>query len=684
MLSKFTASAANAAVEKYVDAGEDLALRVYTTRLLGQDPSLVLHGGGNTSVKTQVKDRLGRTLDVICVKGSGWDMGHIEPGGLPAVMLEPLRELRDLESLTDEDMVNAFRTNLLDAKAPTPSVETLLHAFLPHKFIDHTHADAVLAIANQPNPEAVCREVFGSSMGMVPYIMPGFQLAKRCVEIYEQDPSVEGFILLNHGIFTFGETAEIAYERMIRHVSKAEQWLTEKTGLTTAFEASSLASDPTIIPYLNVLRGLLSDHPESPGRQLLRCYQSPQIEAFLARPDLKDLAQRGTITPDHVIRTKRFPLVLDGPLERDLSAFRARASQILDQYVADYHDYFETEQCAKQVTKRRLHPLPPVLLVPGIGVVSCGRNLKEAEIASDLYQHTIHVVTLAEAAGAFKPLGASDLFDMEYWSLEQAKLGKAKHPSMAGHVVLVTGAAGGIGAACARKFAQACCQMVLTDLDQAALTELATELAMVYKVGTCTVLADLTDAAQVANIVEAATMHFGGLDVVVSNAGKAFIGGIDESQETLEASMAVNFWSHQYLASAAVDLFKKQMLGGCLLFNASKSVFNPGPGFGPYSVAKAALMALMRQYAVEFAEWGIRASAVNADRVRTGLFDENLIRERAHARGLSPDSYFRANLLGREVLAEDVAQAFFDLAQAQKTTAAVWTVDGGNMAAAPR
>lgn len=684
MQSHFSEHAAQAAVEKYAEQGRDVALRVYTTRLLGQDASLVLHGGGNTSVKTRMNDQLGREVEVICVKGSGWDMGFIEPGGLPAVRLEPLRALRQLDALSDEDMVNALRTNLLNAQAPTPSVETLLHAFLPHKFVDHTHADAVLAIANQPNPERVCAEVFGDSMALVPYVMPGFQLAKRCAEIYEENPDCEGFVLLNHGIFTFGETAEEAYERMIAQVDKAERWLRQHGDQAHTFTEAQIGASEDALPYLNILRGLISSHPETPGVQILRCYQSPQIEAFLAREDLLDVAQRGTITPDHVIRTKRMPLVLSGPLETDHEAFRARAAAALDQYAADYRSYFETQLAAKGIQRRRLHPLPPVILAPGIGMISCGRSLKEAQVASDIYQHTIHVIAQAEATGRFQPLDASDLFDMEYWSLEQAKLGRAKLPEMAGKVALITGAAGGIGAASARRFAAAGCQVVLCDKDQAGLSELATELTSVYKVGACQVVADLTDAAQAQHVVAEAVTHFGGLDVVVSNAGKAFIGEIGQAHDALAQSMAINFWSHQHVAAAAVAVMKQQAMGGCLLFNASKSVFNPGPGFGPYSVAKAALMGLMRQYAVEYAAFGIRASAVNADRIRTGLFDENLIRERALARGLTPDAYFRANLLGQEVFAEDVAQAFFDLARAQKTTAAVWTVDGGNIAAAPR
>ena len=683
--SKWSDADAAAFCRNFAAYGEDLALRVYTTRLLGQDPTLVLHGGGNTSVKTTCKDELGRDVRVLCVKGSGWDMGSIEPEGLPAVELEPIRELRELDRLSDEAMVNGVRRRLLNSKSPTPSVETLLHAFLPAKFIDHTHADAILALADQERAEELCRELFGSRMGLVPYIMPGFLLSKKAAEVFEADPDVEGLILVNHGIFTFGETARSAYERMMDCIAAAQAYIDShlpRTGFTAYSPATRAAN---LHPRsLAVLRGCLSSHEAGIGSQILHVRTSRQIEAYLGHCDLTSLASRGPATPDHVIRTKQKPLILPNPKLEDSEAFRVQVKTALNCFVREYREYFQTQSQAKGVTKTQVQPLPVVILVPGIGLITAGKTQKEAKIAADIYEHTIDTILKAEAVGRYRPLSDSHLFDMEYWSLEQAKLGKRSFKPMEGRVTLVTGACGGIGKAIAREFAHAGSNLVLCDLNEKTLADLAVELGKSFGTGVAFHTADLTREEEARALADFACGCFGGLDAVVSNAGKAFHGPIDEATSHLKASIDINLLSHQYLASAAVSVMKTQGLGGCLLFNASKSAFNPGPGFGAYSIPKAGLIALMKQFAVEFAGDGIRCSAVNADRVRTNLFDGELVAARAKSRGLEPDQYFRANLLGKEVLAEDVAKAFFHLYLSEKTTGAVMAVDGGNIAAAPR
>lgn len=683
MQSKFSQSDAEQYLETYAAYGADLALRVYTTRLLGRDSRLVLHGGGNTSVKTTMKDELGRDVSVLCVKGSGWDMGDIEPAGLPAVMLEPLRDLRQLDALSDEDMVNAARRNLMDCKAPNPSVETLLHAFLPHKYIDHTHADAVLAIVNQPNAVELTQKIWGKRMGIVPYIMPGFQLALKALEVYEQDPSVEGLILINHGIFTFADDAEMAYERMIRAVSEAEDFLKETAQKAVPdLELRPLPSHEAVTHFLPILRGQLINHVESPGSVILHSRNSTQIESFLEHPELESIALRGTITPDHVIRTKQKPLILD--LERDSSAFEKQVALALDTYVKEYKTYFATQRDSKGVVRKQVHPLPIVFLIKGYGLVTMGSNFKAASIAADLYEHTIDTILRAESIGTYTPLSDDHVFDMEYWSLEQAKLGKKKPAPLEGRVTVVTGAAGGIGAAAAARFAAAGSNLLLTDRMAVPLDKLAESISKASGVKVVTCVADVTDEDGMNRVVARAVESFGGLDFIISNAGTAPSGSMHESNALLRQSLEINLLSHQYISAAAVSVMLAQRVGGCLLYNASKSAFNPGPGFGPYSVAKAGVIALMKQYGVEYAAHGIRSGAVNADRIRTGLFDEALISARAKARGLEPDAYFRANLLDREVLAEDVAEAFYHLAVAEKTTACTLTVDGGNIAASPR
>jgi rhamnose utilization protein RhaD (predicted bifunctional aldolase and dehydrogenase)/NAD(P)-dependent dehydrogenase (short-subunit alcohol dehydrogenase family) len=680
MQSRWSDADAREFVLRYQDTcNADLALRVYSSRLIGADPSLVLHGGGNTSVKTLLRDDLGREVHVLCVKGSGWDLGDIEPAGLPAVRLQPLQALRKLPRLSDEAMVNAQRIRMLDASAPNPSVETLLHAFLPHKFIDHSHADAILSLVDQPDAAELCAEVFGPRFAIVPYIMPGFALAKLAAEVYERDPRVEGLLLLQHGLFTFGESANESYERHIAAVDAAERFC---AGRSRSRAAGGAVPQPVASPlpyarFAPLLRGLLGD---GVARRFVLCRrQSPAIERFFADPQLAALSQRGCATPDHVIRTKRFPLLLTLPAVASESQVRERIAAELARYRAEYAAYVERQMAHKAVKVTPLDADPRVFLVPGLGLITAGESAGAAGIAADIYEHTIAVIDGAERIHEYRALPEGDLFDMEYWSLEQAKLGKQKPRPLAGRVVYVTGAARGIGAATARAFAREGATLYLVDREAEALGAIARELRSAHEV------LDLTDEAAVRGSLDRVVEHFGGLDGVVSNAGIAPQGPIElASTEHLQASFLINFFAHQWVASAAAAVLKAQGRGGFLLFNASKAAFNPGAGFGPYALPKAALIALVKQYALELGEHGIRSNAINADRIRSGLLTEADIEARASARGLTSDDYYRANLLRSEVTADHVAQGFVELALAERTTGSVLTVDGGNIAASPR
>jgi len=675
--SRWSDADARAAIERYrddPDVNEDTALRVYTSRLIGQDPALVLHGGGNTSVKTTVRDDTGREVAVLRVKGSGWDLGGIEPAGLPAVRLESLDALRDRDALSDEDMVNAQRTRLIDSSSPNPSVETLLHAFLPHKFIDHSHADPILALVDQPEAEDICRAVFGDTLAIVPYIKAGFELAKLAAESYEQNPDVEGLLLLRHGLFTFGQTAQESYERHIAVVDKAERFGQNAVAKVVVARVPREKMDyETVAP---ILRGKLG---EGERRYLLNLRNNHVIEQFLARADLATTTQRGPATPDHVIRTKRVPLLLELSSEMDPSTIASHIDQKLQAFREDYDDYVTRESGAKGHEVTRLDPDPRIVLMPGVGLISVGATEKAAAIAGDIYEHTLGVIESAEAIGQYEALPTGDLFDMEYWSLEQAKLGKSQPKPLQGRVVYVSGAGRGIGAACARVFANAGASLYLTDRDEETLVGVAKPLG-----ARCEVV-DVVNESAVRQSVEHCVRAFGGLDGVVSNAGIAPQGAIDEvATDDLKLSFEVNFFSHQYLASSAVRVMRAQGMGGFLLFNASKAAFNPGKGFGPYAIPKAAVVALMKQYTIEGGSIGVRSNAVNADRIRTGLLASKDVERRAAARGLDADAYYRSNLLQREVTAEDVADAFLSLALAPSTTGCVITVDGGNIAASPR
>jgi len=679
MKNRWSDREAHAFEKRYQRVGTDLARRTYSARLIGQDPDLVLHGGGNTSVKTTQLTLTGNSVRVICVKGSGWDLDTIEPSGHPAVRMEALEPLRALSSLSDEEMVNVLRTNMLDCSGPTPSVETLLHAFLPHAFIDHTHADAVLSITNRPDGEKRVRAWAGDRLGIVPYIMPGFALAKLAAEIYERNSQVEGLILLKHGIFTFGDTARESYDRMIRWVSRAERLLAGSKRFVFQPLRTSLQTEARSIGIAaNLMRGECA-----PTRMIIRHRATRAILEFAISRQAPRLSQQGPATPDHIIRTKACPLVMPPVSIENEKVFRASFRKELIAYKRSYEQYFKRQSRIKRVTRNPLDPLPRLVLVPGMGLFSLAADAKAADVALDIYEHTIKIITNASRGGRYEALPESDLFDMEYWLLEQAKLGKTLEKPFSRQVVWISGAASGIGLACAKAFGECGAHVFLTDRDARALEVAVTDLKLGKQVAS--MVCDVTRRAQVDIAFERCAILFGGVDIVLSNAGVAPMQDMAScSDKMLRDSFEVNFFAHQSVSQAAVRIFERQQLGGVLLFNASKSAFNPGPGFGPYSLPKASVIALMRQYALELGKIGVRVNAVNADRVRTHLFGNGLLAKRAKARGVSVADYVKGNLLGQEVMAMDVAQGFVALAQSAKTTGAVLPIDGGNAAAFPR
>ena len=675
---------AEAAVNRYEKFGRDVALRVYTTRLLGADPLLVLHGGGNTSVKTRLSDLNGDVVEVLCVKGSGWDMGGIEPAGLPAVRLAPLLKLRARETLSDEEMVRLQRANLIDPAAPNPSVEALLHAFIPHKFIDHTHSTAVLALTDQPDGEALCREVYGKRVGYVPYLMPGFGLAKAAADVFDADPSVEGLILVKHGIFSFAADAREAYERMIALVTLAEQRLAKsrKPAFVSAKLPARAAGMADVAPVIRGACALPDSKTDGAWKRFILDFRGDDaVMNFVNGTEVARYGQAGVVTPDHNIRIKNKPLVVAAPGEGDLTGFRKSVREAVAAYGESYKDYFARNNARVGGIKTMLDPSPRVVLVPGVGLFGLGRSSKDARVAADLAEAAVATITDAEAVGRFEPLPEADLFDVEYWSLEQAKLGGAKELPLAGQVAVITGAAGSIGFATAKAFAAAGAEVALLDVDEAAAQAKAKAIGSAALGIRC----DVTDAASVKAAFAKVAAAFGGVDIAVSNAGAAWQGRIGEVDEAvLRESFELNFYGHQRVAQAAVKIMQAQGTGGCLLFNVSKQAVNPGPDFGPYGLPKAATLFLVRQYALDHGNEGIRANAVNADRIRSGLLTEEMIASRSKMRGLSEQAYMQGNLLGREVAPEDVAQAFLAQALALKTTADVTTVDGGNIAAALR
>ncbi len=659
----------------------DVALRIYGSRLLGQEPRLVLHGGGNTSVKTTEPDLFGIETEVLRIKGSGWDLAAIEPVGLPAVRLEPLLKLAQLEQLSDEAMVNYLRGCLMDSSAPTPSVETLLHAFLPHKYIDHSHALAVLAVVDQMDGGNLARQVFGNRVGYVPYVMPGFSLAKAATSEYRRNPRVEGLVLMKHGLFTFGDTAKQSYLRTVDLNNLAAQFVQKNRRIAVFISRSwsekEIGRRADIAP---ILRGCLANAGQisNPTRWILDFRRSDQILEFVNGQQVADYANRGPVTPDHLIRTKGAPLILPFPEANALPEFRRETAGAIADYIEKYRSYFDRNNSQLGKSKSPLDPIPRVALIPHCGLFGIGKSAKDAAIAADIAEIWIEGVSAAESIGRFSSLDESQQFAMEYWSLEQVKLLALSEPRLSRQVVLITGGAGTIGSAIGRAFAREGAEVAIADLDQ----RKAGEVARAIKETALGVTCDVTDAESVRGLFDRVCERFGGVDVVVSNAGAAWPGPIATiADDLLRKSFELNFFAHQLVAQNAVRVMRWQETGGALLFNISKQAINPGLDFGAYGIPKAATLSLARQYALEYGRDKIRVNAVNADRIRSGLLTDEMIRTRAQSRGVTEKDYLSGNLLGCEVTAEDVAQAFVHHALALKTTGDVTTVDGGNVAA---
>ena len=677
MKNNWSNTEANKYIKKYMALGhsKDMALRVYTTRLLGRNSELVLHGGGNTSVKTSVKDIDGKKYDVLCVKGSGWDMAEIEPEGLPAVKLQPLLSLKNKKNLSDEDMVTYQKKNLIDIKSPNPSVETFLHAFLPFKFVDHTHSDAIMNVTNRPDGLNFCKKIFGSKVSIVPYVMPGFGLAQKINEVYSKNPKINCLILLNHGIFTFDDDAKKSYDLMIKYVSIAEKAIKkikrkkikQIKKYSTKFKAHEIAP---------ILRGLLSQTKDQ--KFILNYRSNKNLNYFINGKDVKRYSAIGTATPDHVIRVKPFPLVITPKRNSNIEEFKKLAEKCFQNYRKKYVKYFNNNKKKVKGKKTMLDTSPRVILVQNVGLFSVGDSLKASKIAGDLTETNARVISSVEETTNYKFIPEKDLFDVEYWSLEQAKIKKAKK-ILQGNVVVITGGFGAIGSETYKLFKSYGAEIVLLDYNIDKVQEMRS------KIKDLCLHCDVRNKNSVKKAFKKICEQYGGIDILISNAGTAVGGSIAEVDDRiLRESFEYNFFSHQNCASETIKIMKKQNTEGCLLFNISKQSVNPGKNFGPYGLPKTALLSLCKQYAVDYGSLGIRSNGVNADRIRSGLLNNRMIKSRAKAREVSEDEYMRGNLLLNEVRAEDVAKAFFHLAVSKKTTGAVLTVDGGNIAASLR
>jgi rhamnulose-1-phosphate aldolase/alcohol dehydrogenase len=685
---------------------EPLALRVYTSRLIGSDQALVLHGGGNTSVKGRRQTLLGDTVDCLWVKGSGSSLDQVTPKDFPALDLAYLRRLRGLPSLTDEDMVNQLRTHLFDASSPNPSVEALLHAFLPHAFVDHSHADAIIALTNHEDGEVLAQEALGDRVVVLPYIMPGFPLAKAVADALDRSPKVEGIVLAKHGLFTFGDTARESYERHIDLVDACERFAAARARRTVlaAAPADPIAAaqraSARAARALPILRGLLAEptgSADAPFRRVVADHRAgPDVLAFCDAPGAAALARTGPLTPDHVIRTKAQPLFVEIADWDDDAALRAALEPAVRAYRERYDATFEANARRSARKLIKLDSAPRVVLLPGCGALTFGKTKKDARIAADITEHTLRTKAVAHGMGDYVALAEADLFDMEYWSLEQAKLGTAQDRPLESQIVVVTGGAGAIGRGIAGACAEAGAHVVLLDLDGQAAAAAATELEGRFGSGAAVaVQADVCDEASMRRAFDAACAAFGGVDIVVPNAGIALVKPIERLTAAEARRVAdVNYLGVLVTIREAARIFRAQGTGGNVVINASKNVFAPGKDFAAYSASKAAAHQLGKVAALELAPIGVRVNQINADAVfahegtPSGLWAE-VGPARAQSRGLSLDGladfYRDRNLLRARVEARHVGRAVvFFASNATPTTGATLPVDGGIPEAFPR
>lgn len=634
----------------------DLDLRVYTSRLLGRDASLVLHGGGNTSVKSTATNLFGEDEEILYVKGSGWDLATIEAEGFAPVKMDMLLKMAELKELSDTDMVKYQRLAMTNPSAPNPSVEAILHAIIPFKFVDHTHTDAVVTITNTHGGEDKIKELYGEKVLIIPYIMPGFVLAKL---IYDMTRDVnwnelEGMVLMNHGLFTFSDDAKKSYEKTIELVDKAERYL-EAKGAVLHVEKSDASLE------LLTLAKIRKEVSNLKGGATISILNESDLALHFSKQNVEKIATRGPLTPDHVIRTKRIPAILGDDFRADLASF-----------VKEYKEYFE----ANKTTETLLNPAPNFAVLKGNGTLSFGANAKEANIIKDINDHTFEAILKAEKLGGYKALSAKNIFEVEYWSLEQAKLkGGGKLPEFSGKVAVVTGAASGIGLAIAKMLNSRGAAIVALDINS--------EVEKIFaKSDTIGVKCDLTCSDDIQNAVERAVKSFGGIDIVVSNAGIFTPSeNLDSlSDENWQRSMDINLTSHQKLLKYTAP-FLKLGVDATVIMVASKNFPAPGKGAAAYSVAKAGQTQLARIAALELGEFGVRVNTLHPHAVfDTAIWTDEVLANRAKAYNMSVEEYKTNNVLKTEIKSNDVAELVCAMAGRAfaKTTGSQVAIDGGS------
>jgi rhamnose utilization protein RhaD (predicted bifunctional aldolase and dehydrogenase)/NAD(P)-dependent dehydrogenase (short-subunit alcohol dehydrogenase family) len=712
MRSRWSAKEAERFVARYgAEWGEPLALRTYSARLLGSEPSLVLHGGGNSSVKALWNNVFGEEVKALYIKASGADMATIAPSGHVGLDLEFLLRLRELSDMEDFEMVELLRTHLLHADSPTPSIEALVHAFLPATYVDHTHAGALLALTNRKGGAKAVVEALGDDVAVVPYVAPGFKLALATALAVKVHLKARGLVLSHHGLITWGPTAEESYEMMIDLVSHAESYLAKgrtNHAVSTAPPAGAAAPGPKTEAAVDerlartaaVLRGLLADPTLDADRRyrrvVLLTMNTPEVLAALDAPSACEILVTPPLTTDHLIRTKALPLWVEGLDLDDEGKLRAGLSGAVEEYSRAYTAYVDRFASAMPAGMEPFSPKPRVVMVPGLGVFCGGTDLREATIARDITQHTIATkAAIAASGGTYEGLPEAELFAMEYRTLQHAKLAGAVPAPLRGCVALVTGAAGAIGTGICQGLLEAGCLVVGSDLPGGALEDLVGTLGTEFPGKIIGVAMDVTDPESVADAFAEVARLWGGVDLVVPNAGVAAVASLTELDlEAYRRLERVNVEGTLLVLAEAARWLKRQGTGGDIVLVSTKNVFCPGASFGAYSSTKAAAHQLARVASLELAADDVRVNMVSPDAVfshgarRSGLWAE-VGPGRMKARGLDEaglEAYYRdRNLLRARVTATHVANAVLFFATRQTpTTGATIPVDGGLPDATPR
>jgi rhamnose utilization protein RhaD (predicted bifunctional aldolase and dehydrogenase)/NAD(P)-dependent dehydrogenase (short-subunit alcohol dehydrogenase family) len=702
MISRWNEAEAAGYIARYGTAwSEDLALRTYLATLIGAEDSLVLHGGGNCSVKTSVTGILGQKNRAIFVKASGCSMASMEPRCYAALDLGYLLKLRTLEELSDEAMVNEMMTHLLDHRSPAPSIEALVHAFIPAKFIDHTHPDAILALTNQADGRRLVAEALGNGVLVLDYVKPGFRLALAAAKALEAAPGSRAMVWMQHGLISWGETARESYETTIELVTRAEAFVAARASrsLHSVRRTSLEEAEARLETVAPIVRGLLARRTDNPDRPLspviLKALVTAEVLEIVDSAQGREICLSPPLTSDHLIRTKALPLWIDDPAYGDIPGLRGQIASAVEEYGRAYDSYIDRHLARLPDGVRRMDSLPRVVLMPGLGALCTGHDAMAATIATDITHHTLATKAKVAMMGEYRGMSEADLFDMEYRSLQHAKLRHQGELPLAGHVAIVTGAAGAIGSGICEELLECGCAVAVTDLPGESFTNLVKDLEARFPGRVAGIIMDVTDPASVRDAFRQIILRWGGVDLVVPNAGAALVSSlVNMDPRSFRRLELINTEGTLYVLAEAGRHFKHQGTGGDIVVVSTKNVFSPGAGFGAYSATKAAAHQLARIASLEFAELGVRVNMVSPDAVfshkdrPSGLWAE-VGPGRMKARGLDAaglEEYYRSrNLLKARVTARHVARAvIFFATRETPTTGSTLPVDGGLPDATPR